>query len=91
MTDEFIEIAIQWPFGSPHHLFRMSRDASGPFAQIAFQPGQQPVKLRLEPSRIETTPGVPGARLRYRGVVDFRDIVWASVLRPQPPPAQGLS
>ena len=91
MTGEFIEIAVRWPFGTPHHLARMRHDAAGPFALISFQPGQKAVKFRLDRSRIESGPGVPGARLRYRGVVDFREIVWAAVTRPGSPPPQGLS
>ena len=91
MTEEFIEIAIRWPFGTPRYLARMSRDTTGPFAMIAFQPGQQPLKLRLDRSRIESGLGVPGARLRYRGVVDFREVVRAAIFRQEPPPAQGLS
>ena len=78
MLDEFIEIAIQFPFGTAHHLYPMNRDADGPFALIASQPGQPTVKFRLEPSRIESGPGVPGTRLRYQGAVDFRELVMSA-------------
>lgn len=78
MFDEFIEIAIQFPFTTAHHLCPMNRDAAGPFALIAFQPGQPTMKFRLEPSRIEFGPGVPGARLRYQGPVDFREVVMSA-------------
>jgi hypothetical protein len=78
MHDEFIEIAIQFPFGTAHHLYRMNRDAAGPFALIASQPGQPMAKFRLEPSRIETGPGVPGARLRYQGPVKFLELVMSA-------------
>ena len=78
MLDEFIEIAIQFPFATVHHLYRMNRDAAGTFALIASQPGQPVVKFYLEPARIESGPGVPGARLRYQGPVDFRELVMSA-------------
>ena len=74
MFDEFIEIAIQFPFTTAYRLFPMNRDAAGPFALITFQPGQVVIKFRLQPSRIESGPGVPGARLCYQGPVDFREL-----------------
>jgi hypothetical protein len=78
MLDEFIEIAIHFPFGTAHRLFPMNRDAAGPFALIASQPGQPTVKLRLKPSRIESGLEIPGARLRYQGAVDFCKVVMSA-------------
>jgi hypothetical protein len=79
MLDEFIEIAIQFPFATVHHLYRMNRDATGPFALIFSQPGQPVVKFYLEPARIESGPEVPGARLRYRGPINFRVLVASAI------------
>jgi hypothetical protein len=78
MLDEFIEITIQFPFATVHHFYPMNRDAAGPFALVVSQPGQSTVKFRLEPSPIETGHKVPGARLRYQGPVDFRELIMSA-------------
>jgi hypothetical protein len=41
MTDEFIEMTIQFPHVCLRGVYDMSRDPAGPFALLAFQPGRQ--------------------------------------------------